>query len=469
MVPAPDAAQSNSADLLAFFQPPRDQRIWGRLFTNRQDWPYGSNRYEVYLTYTALVLGAIGLFAGRKRGAVITQERSQTDVVQTNRLPGKWFWASCAAIFFALALGPVLQINGQQVGWLPMPYSLIDRLPLLNISRSPDRFDMPLTLCLGVLAGFGVNALATRRPRFASAAPVISLTAVALIMLELAPAPYIQREAVIPRWYSQLAQEPGDFSILELPPQDDYWHGAFRMYYQTAHHKRIFGGYISREFPHPFLSSTPGYQELTYVDGEGDMFEANKDTWYSAFERYDTRYIVLLKDRLLEVSEEAQDVTPSREAIESVLGGAAPVYEDEQLAAYKVPKPERSVPFLSVGDGWGPREKGPNGTFRWMGDNATLQVDSPDRRDATLRFRAASLGPPRGLQIFHGDNLVFEGDVGPLQEYTTGPLGLPEGTSTLRFVSPTGTTSPAAMGQGSDPRQLSFALLDVGLDTSRSE
>ncbi len=69
-------------------------------------------------------------------------------------------------IFFLLALGPVLQINGNQIQWifspniqLIMPYRLIENLPVINISRSPDRFDMPLTMGLAVLAGFGINVL----------------------------------------------------------------------------------------------------------------------------------------------------------------------------------------------------------------------------------------------------------------------------------------------------------------------
>lgn len=474
MVPEQNAALSNSADLLAFFQPPRDHRIWGGFFKNRVDWPFGNNTYEVYLTYTALFLGATALFATRRLRPRLSEEANTVDTAGDGRLPGKWFWAACSLVFFLLALGPVLQINGQQVKWMPMPYSLVERLPVLNISRSPDRFDMPMTLCLGVLAGYGINVLAKRRRSLGSASllkrgAVLSLSAVALIFIELVPIPYVQQAAIIPRWYYELGKDTDDYSILDLPPQDDYWHGAFRMYNQTAHHKRIFGGYIAREFPHPFVMSTPGYQELTYIDGAGDIFDAGPPQWYSAFALYDTRYIVLQKVRLPEKQERPVDVSPSREAIEQVLGGAGPIYEDEQLEAYRVPLPSERVPLLSVGDGWEPREVGPNGTFRWMHDRATLRIDSPRRMDAMLRFRATSLGPARTLQVFHGDNKVFEGEVGPLIDYKIGPLGLPEGVSMLTFVSPGGTASPASLGQGSDPRQLSFSFLGAKLDTNLSQ
>jgi hypothetical protein len=481
MQPAPDQALANSADLMAFLQPTRDQRIWGRFFTNRREWPYGSNRYEVYLTYTALFLAGVGLFATRKIRPALAEDAAEPGGPHTDALPGKWFWATCAVIFFLLALGPVLQINGRQIRWLltpevplVMPYAIVERIPVLNISRSPDRFDMPLTLCLGVLAGYGTNVLLrTWRPRldFRRRGLLLAGAAIGLIALELAPVPYPQRIADIPRWYTQLGKEQGDFSILDLPPQDDFWHGAFRMYNQTAHGKRIFGGYISREFPHPFLRSTPGYQELTYVDGAGDMFAAGPDQWFSAFAQYNTRYIVLQKDRLPNVVEAPVDVEPSRKAIRHVLGsGVTPVYSDDELEAYQVPLPIERAAFLSVGDNWEPREKNEAGEpYRWMRGEATVRIDAPRAEEAVLSFKAAALGSPRRLHIYHGDHLVFDEEVPVgLQTFKTrGPLGLPEGASTLRFVSPGGTASPAELGLGDDPRQLSFVLMEVGLERVR--
>ena len=66
MLPTADAAMTHSADLLTFFQPERGNQLWGRLFLNRDQWPYGSERYEVYFTYTALFLAGAALFATRK-------------------------------------------------------------------------------------------------------------------------------------------------------------------------------------------------------------------------------------------------------------------------------------------------------------------------------------------------------------------------------------------------------------------
>jgi hypothetical protein len=491
MQPARDAALSNSADLMAFFQPVRGQHLWGQYFTNRREWPYGSNRYEVYFTYSALFLAGVALFATRAlRPRLRAQEEQRgplrdappdentlphAEVRKGLAPPGKWFWAACVLLFFLLALGPVLQINGNQIQWLfspnfqlVMPYQLVERLPVLSISRSPDRFDMPLTLCLAVLAGYGTNVLLNTwwpRLRLANRGALLVAGFLVLVTVELTPFPYPQRPADIPRWYHQVGSEPGDFSILDLPPQDDYWHGAYRMYFQTAHGKPIFGGYISREFPHPFITSTPGYQELTYVDGAGDMFRSGRDEWLSAFQQYQTRYIVLQKVRLPDKVEPVPDLQPSRDAIHYVLGEDANLtYEDEHVEVYRVPPPATVVPFMSVGEGWEPREVGPNGTYRWLHEQGTLRIDAPRAEQAFLTFRAASLGRAKPLKILHGDHVIFEGMVGGLMPYRIGPLGLPQGVSLLTFISPEGTDSPRELGQGDDPRQLSFVVLDAALE-----
>jgi hypothetical protein len=468
---------ANSADLVAFFQPTRDNKLWGRQF-DRRDWPFGDNRYEVYLTYTGLVLAGIGLLPLSRRRQVDQDEQA----VEGDRRPSRRFWAVSALVFFVLALGPVLQVGGSIVRNpldsaqpLGLPYAWLEGLPGFSVSRSPDRFTMPLTLCLGVLAGYGTAALAARFSGERKAAGngqggqrarvAVAFAAIGLITLELFPFPYPQIGAQRPAWYSQLAREPGEFSVLELPPQDEYWHGAFRMYNATAHGRPIFGGYISREYPHPFVARTSGYRDLVFGDEGGDLFADSRDEWLSALQQYRTRYVVLQKVRLPEVrgEGEAQDVDPWRRSIQRVLGITSPEHEDEELAAYRVPEPGSLVPFLSLGDGWYPRETGPNGPFRWTEGTAALRIDSPAQASYVLAFRATTIGEPRLLRISYEGSAVFEEPVGALTDYAV-PLNVPVGASSLKIESPGGTVSPADLGQATDPRQLGFAFLEVRLE-----
>jgi hypothetical protein len=102
-----------------------------------------------------------------------------------------------------------------------------------------------------------------------------------------------------------------------------------------------------------------------------------------------------------------------------------------------------------------------------MHASATLQINAPRAGQAYLSFKATGLGQPKELQIYHGDQLVFDQQVSALQTYTTtGPLGIPQGVSTLTFRSPGGTVSPSELGLGNDQRKLSFAILDARLVVS---
>jgi hypothetical protein len=495
-LPSREEQIANSADLLAFFQPTRDNKLWGRQF-DRRDWPFGNNRYEVYLTFTGLALVLTGLLPfARRRPSEALHSNAEGEREEEPALPGRSFWAGAGLVFFVLALGPVLQVGGAQVRNplsgdqpLAMPYSWLEDLPVINVSRSPDRFTMPLTLCLGVLAGYGAAGLArtlagrARGGALRSDAPgapslnrsdrrtdrmgaVVAIAAIGLVTIELFPFPYPQIAAERPDWYSQLAQEEGEFTVFELPPQDEYWHGAFRMYNATAHGRPIFGGYLSRDYPHPFVRRTPGYRDLAYGDEGGDLFADSRAEWLSALQLYRTRYVVLQKVRLPGIANEneTQDLDPWRLTIQRVLGITDPEHEDEQLVAYRVPAPVNIVPYLSLGDGWYPREEGPNGPFRWTGASAVLRIDAPEAGAYELMFRATTIGDARPMRITYRGASIFEEQVGALTDYVV-PLNVQAGASFLTIESPVGTVSPQGLGQGDDPRQLGFALLEVRLES----
>jgi hypothetical protein len=498
MRPVPGIAFINSADLLAYFLPPLDHQVWG-VFTQRirWEWPVGVQRYEVYFGYVALALAAVGLLAWRGgaaphprplsppagRGELVPDSAldGHTEPVPAQEaqskipLPSRLFWLAMIVIFFLLSLGPVLQVGGVPVPEVPMLYGVIERIPGFNISRSPDRFDMPLTLCLGVLVGYGTAALAGWRPRRIRSgiawAAALSTGLIALIFVELWPVPYAQPPAPIYRYYEQvLGKDPADYAIIELPPQDDYWHGAYAMYYQTAHHKRIFGGYISREFAHPFMENTAGFREFKAGTAPSDMFVDPLDARLTALAQYDARLVVVYKVNLSRPTKPvAVDLAHYRALIAGTLGLLAdtpPVYSDDQVEVYAVPPPARHAPYLVLGDSWY-RFEAPDG-HRWMrGQAATLQVVSLDARAATLVVEAASFHRPRTLTV------RVEGQAAPAQQLTVGPdvatyrLGpfpLQAGITTLHLSTTDPPESPAGVGVNEDARPLTFMFRQVRLD-----
>ncbi len=489
MRPAPGVAVENSADLVAFFAPPRIHQLWGRLSEFRLRWPFGANTYEVYLGYTTLVLAGLGLLARRRphlptlflppEGAATTlgagessQSAPETQNSELVPLPGRAFWAAAAAISFALALGPELQVNGVPQAWAqPMPYTLIERVPGFNISRSPDRFAMPLMICLSVLASYGVIRLIATLARrgWGGRGVVGGLTVglLALSALEVWPVPMPQLPAPIPAFYTQLRQDPADYAILELPREDSYWQGAFRMYFQTAHQKRIFSGYISREFYHPFLWSTPGFMELQNPDGLGDLFAAGPAEWLSALADSNTRYVVLYKAGWRPAPPK-DETAVYRAALIRVLGAAAvaqPVHSDADLDLYAVPPPTQRVPYLALGSGWDGREASVTTSLRWLHNTATLEIHSPSPLHEQLVFQANTLRDSRPLIVDYAGTAHADLTVdGAPREYRVDLGPIPAGLSVVSLTSPGLLHSPKELGMNSDPRLLGVAFSRVRLE-----
>ncbi|HEX9117045.1 MAG TPA: hypothetical protein VGA61_13335, partial [Anaerolineae bacterium] len=151
-------------------------------------------------------------------------------------------FAGSALVFGLLCLGPLLQIGGRyrfsfdnllpDGVTVPLPFILVHYIPVLNANRAANRFSTVLMLCLAVLAALGawwlLDRLAgARRGGSVIAVPALAaLLAVALVGEHLAvPLPTVA--ATVPEIYRQIAAEPGDFSILQLPLG---WRNSFETY-----------------------------------------------------------------------------------------------------------------------------------------------------------------------------------------------------------------------------------------------
>jgi hypothetical protein len=247
-----------SSDLSLAFLPSELHPLWGKQmesFANRME-PYTPLKHPsertVFLGYSVLALAGLGLWRLRR------DRRA-------------WMWGALAGVTWLLTLGPVLQVLGKSAFTVfgvqvPLPYLALYQLPLLNIMRTPSRLTVLVMLALGVLVALVIASFASRtRPdearveqrgwRFDLAHIAIPV----LILFEFWAAPFT---TVPPGWnvpvYAQLAQEEGDFAVLELPlrPFSDY------MAYQTIHGKPLVGGYIARQPPYLTADITPALRYL---------------------------------------------------------------------------------------------------------------------------------------------------------------------------------------------------------------
>jgi hypothetical protein len=244
-------------DVLAYVTPPSSHVALGawtkpayqRFYAGR-----GSRFvHSPYVGWVVLLLALAGIAKGRLRDS----------------LP----WMVLSMLMILLALGPDLRVNGRVYPNVPMFYNLAIRLPGIQLMRVPERFNMFLALPAAVLSGYGlVYLLSTDAAARAGLAgrsgnkrwigAAASVLIAAAVWLEYLVVPYPLQDARVSAFYAQLAAEPGDGAILNVPV-DPYASKPY-MYAQTVHQRPIVQGRVSR-YPKgvfAYLESQPWIHEM---------------------------------------------------------------------------------------------------------------------------------------------------------------------------------------------------------------
>jgi hypothetical protein len=157
-----------------------------------------------------------------------------------------WMWTT--AIFGALALGPFITVSGLNT-YVPGPWALLRYMPLIGNARTPARFSIVLMLGVAILFA---QALAHITERAGIGRRIVLSIVGAALVFELLPAPRVMYSATVPKIYDVVARDPRDVVVLELPvgirdgtsSLGDF--NAEAQFFQTFHHKRLVGGYLSR-------------------------------------------------------------------------------------------------------------------------------------------------------------------------------------------------------------------------------
>ncbi len=229
-----DVQSEGQTDLMAYLTPPPHHPL--ATDVTRAAWyHFGLNqKYFAFIGYTTLALALYG--------AVRCWRQAR-------------FWSLAALVYVAIALGPDLLVNGQAYPDVLMPYRLVEGV--FEILRKPDRFNVVLGLPIAMLAAYGVQALLQQR-RVRLRPAFVGLVAAALILIEYRQTPYPSFVPTTPTWFSQLAQEPGAFAILDLP-MDLGGANKWYMFYQSTHGKPLVEGRVSRmpREAFTFMNSSP--------------------------------------------------------------------------------------------------------------------------------------------------------------------------------------------------------------------
>jgi len=295
------------ADLLAYLTPAASHPLLGR-FTRLAYSRYyadrsGERRFPAYVGVTTLVLALLGVWRARCKSVV---------------------WVAVALVLLLLALGPTLRVNGRLYPGVPMPYRLAARLFFVRLLRFPDRFNLFLALPIAMLAGYGVADLlsvAGRRGRWLAVAVPFLLGGLILFESLALPVP-LQRPPSSP-FYGQLADESGDFAVLNLPI--DSQKSKLYMFAQVTHRRPILQGKTPRlpEGAYVYLDGHPWLRSLRRVN-EMDPWLADVSRQLGSLAEDGVRYLILHKDlvgadRLMHW----QRYLPT-----------APCYEDDLIAVY---------------------------------------------------------------------------------------------------------------------------------------
>ena len=421
----------------------------------------GNEDRIVYIGWTAIILSIIGILGDMRR----------------NRMRNSYMWIALGAVSALLIVGPYLQIGAIQKSIsasIPGIYLLYRHIPILNLVREPGRFDLILTLCVALLAGLGIKELGHKFGSNNRAMAYIAATIAILFIIESAGIPitggYISTHFLrpsIPNVYTKIAAEQGNFSVVVLPilpsvsnlPQI---YTGESMYYQTAFHKPLVGGFTTREnasdqyirLNMPLSVQAASLQAgglFTYASPFNENY-TNLTVFFLS--KYNVRYVSVINSAY-----NLTDALVINDYMDSAFG--KPVYRDNSTSIWSVSNTvnvhagRSIVSYISQGN-WsygcsqlGRIECTANLSSLWYGpDLRAINVSVPaNDTHVHMTFSAASLNGNVVLHLFQTSDKHLLGAAELNRNVTTFglDLSLNPGTTALFFVA----TNSTAQGPNS--------------------
>jgi hypothetical protein len=257
-----------SADPLNFVLPARTHPLWGAWVEQMRPEPYWGEK-TLYLGLVSGLLALLGLLVAR--GAL------------------RWralVWFGVALVAAVFALGTDLWLNNEPLQradpfWLPAYY--LAQVPLLGAMRVWARFGLISVLFVALLAGIGAAWLVGRAGGRRGKAALLGLL-LGLLLLDFLPGSAgttTLEPRPIDRW---LAQQPGDFAVALLPPEDDV--ASYRAMFGSLYHAKQMPAFVhARHMP-------PAYEAFLYTAVEFPDPEAVRD-----LREMGLRYLLLERSR----------------------------------------------------------------------------------------------------------------------------------------------------------------------------
>lgn len=313
-----------SADLFAFATPSQHHAVLSESTKPLHDRYYFDRerlrKRPSYIGLIPLLLGMAGICYYRRRALA---------------------WLAMGLVLLLFALGPVLRINGIFYERIPLPYTLLEPLRILELMRNPERFVIFLALPVAMLAAYGMAGLLANNRALARVGWLLTAVLSGFIIFEYySPQVVLRDYSHPPAIYQELATEEGSFAILNLPFDD--LKAREYMGDQTEHERPIVQGNLSRipQSAGNYFNNNPWLSTLN-LSGEmaPGFLDISRQLGFLAAD--DIRYLVMHKDKV-----GGDRIDHWRQALI-----AKPRYEDETRIVYST-APQAGRDF-DLPPGWG--------------------------------------------------------------------------------------------------------------------
>jgi len=274
-----------------------------------------------------------------------------------------WFWVLICGIFVLMSLGPELKIFDESTGIVLPDKVFYDTVPEWDEIRAPARFIVIANLALAVLTSYAVYGLL--KNKFSAFKQQLMLTAVIgfVILFEFSMIPYLSYSEPIPDIYEEIKNDESKFAVLSAPIGGTgngflLSDPAF-LYHQIHHEKPIYGGFESRVDNEIMRNTQTYFLNMFHILGsKDDVIKQDLVTHgLSLFDHFDIKYVTLHKelasyDKINQDTLSLKFLPETKQLMSEILGEDKPIYEDNHITVYKIPKSNSLEPFLLLGSGW---------------------------------------------------------------------------------------------------------------------
>ena len=434
-----------SADVGDYLLTPVTNLVYGTI-----SYPFQANRniaeHSLFPGITVIILSLYGLFFlmwfklnGESRLALVNVSNTIQNI-----------YLLIALIAFILTLGYPLHFFGHILN-ISLPYKyLFDYFPGFKSMRVPSRFGFIVMLSLSVMAAYGLKRFIESKPKIKKLA--ISFIFVLLIISESLYIPVfggtmpVGRE--IPETYQWMANETGDFAIVELP-SESWGDDTEYMYYSTYHWKKLVNGY-SGFFPDSYPETMKALM----------LFPSNESV--DLLKMIGVKYVVI-HTKEMDASQWNHTNTTIKDYPDEVR--LIKNFDDDYVYEINTSSSNYALRNARIygTTGYYAYENWSGISTRWMRADGTINVLSPENRTAILNLQALSFYRNRTLEISTNGMPAAQVAVPTSFVNVSVPIHLAKGANTVRLHVPEGCDRPGDMPEVNSPddRCLSVAVQNL--------